>query len=165
MSIFPTKILLATDGSEEAASAARTAADLAQKTGSELHVVLVELSMAHVGMGPPEIADIPAPKQEELDEESQRLLDAQVRQIKADGGTVTQVHLRVGRPDVEIVALAEEIDAGLIVMGSRGLGGIRRALMGSVSDSVVRHAHCPVLVVRAEKPHREEEPNQDMMLA
>ena len=77
MSIFPTKILLATDGSEEAASAARTAADLAQKTGSELHVVLVELSMAHVGMGPPEIADIPAPKQEELDEESQRLLDAQ----------------------------------------------------------------------------------------
>jgi hypothetical protein len=43
----------------------------------------------------------------------------------------------------EIVALAEEIGAGLIVMGSRGLGGIRRALMGSVSDSVVRHAHCP----------------------
>jgi nucleotide-binding universal stress UspA family protein len=36
----------------------------------------------------------------------------------------------------------------LIVMGSRGLGGIRRALMGSVSDAVVRHAHCPVLVVR-----------------
>jgi nucleotide-binding universal stress UspA family protein len=48
----------------------------------------------------------------------------------------------------EIVGLAEEIGAGLIVMGSRGLGGIRRALMGSVSDSVVRHAHCPVLVVR-----------------
>jgi nucleotide-binding universal stress UspA family protein len=39
---------------------------------------------------------------------------------------------------------------GLIVMGSRGLGGIRRALMGSISDSVVRHAHCPVLVVREE---------------
>ena len=48
----------------------------------------------------------------------------------------------------EIVALAEEIEAGLIVMGSRGQGGIRRALMGSVSDAVVRHAHCPVLVVR-----------------
>jgi nucleotide-binding universal stress UspA family protein len=48
----------------------------------------------------------------------------------------------------EIVGLAEEIGAGLIVMGSRGLGGTRRALMGSVSDSVTRHAHCPVLVVR-----------------
>jgi nucleotide-binding universal stress UspA family protein len=38
-------------------------------------------------------------------------------------------------------------------VGSRGLGGIRRALMGSVSDSVVRHAHCPVLVVRKEGEH------------
>ena len=103
MSIFPNKILLATDGSEEAASAARTAADLAQKTGSELHVVLVELSTAYVGMGPPEIADIPAPEQEELDEEAQSLLDTQVRQIKADGGTVTRAYLRLGRPDVEIV--------------------------------------------------------------
>jgi nucleotide-binding universal stress UspA family protein len=36
-------------------------------------------------------------------------------------------------------------------MGSRGLGGVRRALMGSVSDSVVRHAHCPVLVVPPEE--------------
>jgi nucleotide-binding universal stress UspA family protein len=53
--------------------------------------------------------------------------------------------------DQAIVRLAEEIGAGLIVMGSRGLGGVRRALMGSVSDSVVRHAHCPVMVVRPEK--------------
>lgn len=164
MSIFPTKILLATDGSAEAASAARTAADIAEKTGSELHVVLVELATAYVGMGPPEIADVPAPVQEELDEEAQRLLDAQVRQIKADGGSVARAHLRVGKPDVEIVGLAEEIGAGLIVMGSRGLGGIRRALMGSVSDSVVRHAHCPVLVVRKEKRHREEESDADMKL-
>jgi len=151
MSIFPTKILLATDASEEAALAARTATDIADKTDSELHVVLVGLSAAYVGMGPPEIADIPAPRQQELNEEAQRLLDAQVEQIKAHGGTVAQAHLRIGRPDEQIVALAEEIGAGLIVMGSRGLGGIRRLLMGSVSDSVVRHAHCPVLIVRAQK--------------
>jgi nucleotide-binding universal stress UspA family protein len=59
-------------------------------------------------------------------------------------------YLREGDPDVEIVAVGEEIGAGLIVMGSRGRGGVRRALMGSVSDAVVRHAHCPVLVVRSE---------------
>jgi nucleotide-binding universal stress UspA family protein len=47
--------------------------------------------------------------------------------------------------------LAEKEGAELIVMGSRGLGCIRRALMGSVSDSIVHHAHCPVLVVRPEK--------------
>jgi nucleotide-binding universal stress UspA family protein len=151
MSIFPTKILLAADGSEEATLAARTATDIAEKTGSELHVVLVGLSVSYVGMGPVEIADIPAPSQEELTEEAQRLLDTQSRQIEAAGGVVTQAHLRVGRPDEEIVALAEELGAGLLVIGSRGLGGIRRALMGSVSDSVVRHAHCPVLVVRKEK--------------
>ena len=59
-----------------------------------------------------------------------------------------EAHSRRGRADQEIIDLGEEIGAGLIVMGSRGLGGVRRALMGSVSDSVVRHAHCPVLVVR-----------------
>ena len=151
MSIFPTRILLAADGSEEAALAARTAADIAERTGSELHVVLVGLSIGYVGMGPLEIADIPAPRQEELNQEAQRSLDAQVKQIEAAGGTVARAHLRVGKPDEEIVALGEEIGVGLIVVGSRGLGGIRRALMGSVSDSVVRHAHCPVLVVRKEK--------------
>jgi nucleotide-binding universal stress UspA family protein len=60
-----------------------------------------------------------------------------------------QSHFRVGRPDREIVDLAEEIGAGLIVMGSRGLGAMRRVLLGSVSESVLRHAPCPVLVVRA----------------
>jgi nucleotide-binding universal stress UspA family protein len=151
MSIFPTKILLATDDSEEAALAAQTAADIADKTGSELHVVLVGLSVGYVGMGPPEIANIPAPRQEELNEEARRLLDAQVRQIESTGGTVAQAHSRTGRPEEEILGLADELDVGLIVLGSRGRSGIRRALMGSVSDSVVRHAHCPVMVVRKEK--------------
>lgn len=64
---------------------------------------------------------------------------------------MAQLHLRVGRPEGEIVALAEELRVGLIVMGSRGRGGVRRAFMGSVSDSVVRHAHCPVMVVRQEE--------------
>jgi nucleotide-binding universal stress UspA family protein len=65
-----------------------------------------------------------------------------VERIKAAGGTVAQTHLRVGAAK-EIVELAEEIGAG-----SRGRGWIRRALMGSVSDSVVRHAHCPMLITR-----------------
>ena len=68
--------------------------------------------------------------------------------IEASGGEVEGSHLNAGRPAAEIVALAEQIGAGLIVMGARGVGGIRRALMGSVSDSVLRHAHCPVLMVR-----------------
>jgi nucleotide-binding universal stress UspA family protein len=50
--------------------------------------------------------------------------------------------------DENIVGLAEELGADLMVLGSRELGGMKRLLMGSVSESVVRHAHCPVLVVR-----------------
>jgi nucleotide-binding universal stress UspA family protein len=153
-SIFPTKILLATDGSEEANLAALTTIDIANKTGSELHVIHVGFSPVPIGA---EVAPVAAVSrlQDELNEEATRFLDQQVEQIEAAGGTVAQAHLGLtGRPDEEIVELAELINAGLIAMGSRGLGGIRRALMGSVSDSVVRHAHCPVLIARAEKGPR-----------
>ena len=81
-------------------------------------------------------------------EQAQHFLDQQVDRVKQEGVSVAEAHLLRGRPDREVVHLSEEIGAGLIVMGSRGLGGIRRALMGSVSDSVVRHAHCPVMIVR-----------------
>jgi nucleotide-binding universal stress UspA family protein len=150
MSIFPTRILLATDGSEEAELAALRAVDLAQSTDSELHVV-------HVGVVPRFLKSYPGTLgyydklYEQIEEVSRELLRKQTWQVKAVGGTVAGAHLRMGEVALEIVALAEELGADLIVMGSRGLGGVRRALMGSVSDSVVRHAHCPVLVVRPEK--------------
>jgi nucleotide-binding universal stress UspA family protein len=57
----------------------------------------------------------------------------------------------MGRAAEEIVNLGEEIGVSLIIIGSRGRSGIRRTLLGSVSDSVIRHAHCPVLVVRSEE--------------
>ncbi len=150
MSIFPTRILLATDGSEEAELAALRAVDLADATDSELHVV-------HVGVVPILLETYPGTLgydrklYEQIEEVSRELLRKLSWRVKAAGGTVAGTHLRMGEVDLEIVALAEELGADLIVMGSRGLGGVRRALMGSVSDSVVRHAHCPVLVVRPEK--------------
>jgi nucleotide-binding universal stress UspA family protein len=150
VSIFPTKILLATDSSEEATLAAKTAADIAQKTGSELHIVHASPVPVYIDPATDRVSDVRG-AEETVKGEAQQLLDTQVEQIKAAGGTVVETHVRLGRPAQEIVNLADKIDAGLIVVGSRGLGGIRRALMGSVSDSVVRHAHCPVLVVRKEK--------------
>jgi len=79
--------------------------------------------------------------------EAQALLDEQVKRVEASGGTVNERHLREGRAEEEIVVLAEEIGAGMIVMGSRGRGRLRRALLGSVTDAVVRHAHCPVILL------------------
>ena len=141
MSIFPTKILLATDGSREAELAATTAADLAERTNSELHVI-------HVGEFVPTVLAQTEVEPAQLEREAQRLLDQQVRRVEEAGGTVREAHLRLGRADEEIVDLAQEIGSGFIVMGSRGRSRIRRALMGSVSDSVVRHAPCPVTIVR-----------------
>ena len=147
MSIFPARILLATDGSEEAELAALRAVELADATDSELHVV-------HVGVVPIFLKSYPGTLgyegklYEQIEEISRELLRKESWRVKAAGGTVAGAHLRMGQVDLEIVALAEELGADLIVMGSRGLGGVRRALMGSVSDSVVRYAHCPVLVVR-----------------
>jgi nucleotide-binding universal stress UspA family protein len=89
--------------------------------------------------------------EKDAEEAAGTTLKEQVQKISEVGGEITEAHARAGYPDAEIVDLAEEVRAGLIVIGSRGLGPLRRALMGSVSDSVVRHAHCPVLVVRHEK--------------
>jgi nucleotide-binding universal stress UspA family protein len=57
----------------------------------------------------------------------------------------------MGRADAEVVRLGEEIEAGLIVMGSRGVSTITRILLGSDAESIVRHAHCPVMIVRPEE--------------
>jgi nucleotide-binding universal stress UspA family protein len=146
MSIFPTKILLATDGSPEPHWPPTTAAHPPNKTDSELHVVTVgpDLPIYELPEHPADFEDV----LQEQRREAQAVLEQQVKRVEESGGAVNERHLREGRADEEIVVLAQEIGAGLIVMGSRGQGRIRRALMGSVSDSVVRHAHCPVTIVR-----------------
>ena len=146
MSIFPTTILLATDGSEEAQLAAASAADLAEKTNSDLHVLTVgpDLPLYELPEHPAEFEDVLRKNRGEAKE----MLEQQAKQIEEAGVTINETHLREGRAAEEIVEVAEEIGAGLIVMGSRGHGRLRRTLLGSVSDAVVRHAHCPVTVVR-----------------
>ena len=147
MSIFPTKILLATDGSREAGLAASIAAELAESTGSALHVATVAADYPYISL----YYDDRSEAVERLRREARKVLDGQVDRLQRTGRAVEEAHLRMGGgPAEEIVALAENVGAGLIVMGSRGLRGLRRALMGSVSDSVVRHAHCPVLIVRGQ---------------
>ena len=157
MSIFPTTILLASDGSEATVQATLRAVDIADETDSELHVV-------HVGVVPPLPVSYPGTVgyayklYEQVEEESRELLRKLSWQVKVAGGTVAGAHLRMGVVDLEIVALAKELEVGLIVMGCRGHRGIRRAIEGSISDAVIRHAPCPVLVVRgyerAEAPKR-----------
>jgi nucleotide-binding universal stress UspA family protein len=148
MSIFPTKILLATDGSEEAHQAAQAAAELSKVTGSEVHVTYVLPSPRELRGHHLYSQEVMRSVTEQAEEEGRSFLEDQAQQLRSSGGKVEETHLRAGEPDKEIVKLSEELGAGAIVIGSRGLGAVSRALMGGVSESVVRHAHCPVFVVR-----------------
>ena len=152
MSIFPTTVLLAIDGSTEASLATEAAVEIAIKTRSELHLVYVSseppLTALYMGETLGGVPDLEG-ELENARRAAQGVLDAAVRKVHSLGGAVAQAHLMEGRAPQEIVSLAEDSGIGVIVMGSRGRGGVSRTLMGSVSDSVVRHAHCPVLVVRA----------------
>jgi nucleotide-binding universal stress UspA family protein len=149
--ILPTKILLVTDGSEDANLASSTAADLSMSTGSELHVVRVGHMPSAYYESPGAMLldpDLQSRMEKDAEEATKTRLGEQVQMIRETGSEVTEAHARIGRPDAEIVGLAGRLGAGLIVVGSRGLGPLRRTLIGSISDSVVRHAHCPVMVVR-----------------
>ena len=158
MGSFPTRILLATDGSEGADLAASRAVELAQRTGSELHLV-------HVGQAPAFLMSDPGARGynpmlyrtrgyhhnrmllEEIEDEARELLRKLSWRVKVAGGDVAGAHLGMGEVDLEIVGLAKKLGVDLIVVGCRGRGGIRRAVGGSVSDAVIRNAPCPVLVV------------------
>jgi len=137
---FPTTILLATDGSADAALAARASADLSKATGAELHFV----HAWRVGAGP----RLEAYLRSQAERDARARLEGQVEATESLGVSVAGSHLREGRPVEEILELSEEIGAGLIVMGSRGLGPVGRLLLGSVCEGVVHHARDPVLVVR-----------------
>jgi nucleotide-binding universal stress UspA family protein len=124
--------------------------DLAQRTDSELHVV-------HVGVVPTLLVSYPGTLgyhgklHEQIQEQSRELLRELSWRVKASEGTVARAHLRMGKVDLEIVGLAKELGTDLIVMGCRGHRGIRRAIEGSVSDGVIHHAPCSVLIVRPQK--------------
>ena len=137
---FPEKVLLATDGLESTALAARAAVDLARGGGAELHVVHVWHT-------------VPSPHYEDfirsgLKDVGRETLDEQVRTIEEEGGTVAGSHLREGRAVEEIVGQAQETGAGLVVVGSRGMGRLGRLVMGSVSTGLAHRSPCPVLIVR-----------------
>ena len=143
MSLFPTKILLATDGTEVSTPASRAAAELSAKTGSEVHLIYdgdeISDTLSHTEF---------SSEDEQAARRARELLDEQAQRIEADGGTVSDSHIIAGNePDEEIMKLTREPDVGMVVVGSRGLNWLEEAIRGSVSSSVVRDARCPVLVV------------------
>lgn len=145
MSLFPTKVLLATDGSESSLPALRAVADLSAKTGSGIHLIYVGK-----GISKPANYNDPSSGDQKSAQKARELLDEQIRQIEQEGGSVEEFHIVPGEnPAREIVDLTREPDIGMVV-GSRRLSRLQYALQGSVSSTVVQEAYCPVLVVHGD---------------
>jgi nucleotide-binding universal stress UspA family protein len=137
---FPEKVLLATDGLESTALASRAAVDLTKAGGAELHMV-------HVWHTVPSV-HFDRLVRSGLEDAGRERLEEQLRWIEEEGGTVAGTYLREGRSVEEIVEQAEEIGAGLVIVGSRGMGRLGRMVMGSVSTGLAHRSTCPVLIVR-----------------
>jgi len=132
-------VLVAADSSETAARAVSTAVELVKAMGGNLHVVNAYRPEAvRVDKLPPEFSNAPA--------EPADILLSDLRLLVEKEGVRAEYHAAKGDPAEAIVRVADRLDADLIVVGNRGMKGVRRAL-GSVPNSVAHLANCSVLIV------------------
>jgi nucleotide-binding universal stress UspA family protein len=153
------KILVALDGSESSQRASQVAVELAEKLKADLivlHAISPPASYYHSTIASPTGMSLPAPSQHEID-----AYYAYARKVALDivGETESKakkqgIQIKTEIPEAvssvveTIINHASKENVDLIIVGTRGLGGFKKMLLGSVSSGIVSHAHCPVLVVR-----------------
>jgi nucleotide-binding universal stress UspA family protein len=143
------KILHPTDFSECAAQAQAMAVDLAGKLGAEIVLLQVLVETPLYGesiLSMPKVQSVYDAQRKWAEE----TLEARADDLRRRGLKVSW-RAQVGVPFEEIVKVAEEERADMIVMGTHGRTGLGRAFLGSVAERVVRLAPCPVLTVRPAK--------------
>ncbi len=138
------KVLVAIDGSSQSQLALRTAIDVAKVWGAEVHAAYV----IEIGL----FSSLPVDNTWEvmyslLDKEGKEILDS-ANTAGEKAGVPLSTHLRQGHAGQELLNLADEIGADLIVLGSLGKSGIERLLLGSVSSFVVTNSPVTTMVVR-----------------
>lgn len=145
------RILLATDGSESAEAALDALVSFPFPSDSELTVLTVVDSDIFRKEEASGITD----EQKEALQETEQIVQEEARELLlresarlGEAGWSESSELRIGHPAEEIVRAAEQLDIDCIVVGSHGLSGIKRFLLGSVSDHVLQSAHCSVLIVK-----------------
>jgi nucleotide-binding universal stress UspA family protein len=136
-------IVVGTDGSETAERAVREATELAKLTGARLHVVT-----AYPGVHYRERLGSTARRDPvDLREVGEAVTQRTAQRISSEGIEV-YTHAREGEPAAVLIDVAEETEANLIVVGSKGMRGAARFLLGSVPGKVSHHARASVLIVR-----------------
>ena len=144
------KILLATDGTKHGKAAAKMLTRYDLGADDSIHVISV------IDMAVPMAIDIYGGYLPDMAEMERAAKDTASTVVEETVAILTTIFsdskitsdILFGSPDSRIVETAEEIGAELIILGSHGHSRWERLLLGSVSDSVVHHAHCSVLIVR-----------------
>ena len=144
------RILVPTDGSDVAKAAVHQAIDLAETYGAEIHALYVaDTDAIAYGLGTEQVDRIRQGNFSEMTElrEQAEAATGNVADLAAEHNIEVVEHHAGGRPHAMIADYAEDHDIDLIVMGSHGRAGVRRALLGSVTERTLRSTHTPVLVV------------------
>ena len=135
-------ILVAVDGSKHSDAAFDVALDIAQKYGSQLFVL-------HVFQGGTGAGTLVSSTDEDVNRSTgQQVLNSYEETAKERGLQNVDILLQEGDAAKRIMETANEIKCGLLILGSRGRGGFKDLLLGSVSHKVTSHADCPVLLAK-----------------
>ena len=144
------KVLVATDGSESAGLAVDYLMEFPLPAGSELTVMTVVtpvLRKSEIDALSEEQRIAYEETRQATKQEASELLEKEAARLGKAGWHCTTL-LRSGKPEEEIVDVAEEMEVDSIVVGSHGISGIKRLLLGSVSERLLHYAPCSVLIVR-----------------
>lgn len=147
------KILVALDGSPYSNQVAKYGADIALQYNAEITLIyVVEIPKSVIPIPGMEIdfspeIELTGKLAKRIEEKAQNLLNGYKKDMESKG---LDVKIRIENGDASdiILTIAENEGYDLIVIGNRGQGNIKRFILGSVSDKVSKHAHCPVLIVR-----------------
>lgn len=142
-----TRIVVGTDGSTTASVAVDQAALLASSLGATLHIVHAYKPMSSfIAIDPGVPQPDPGPIQQDLLDQAQSICAGAAEKAREVGAEVI-THVAPGDPADALTSLAEEIDADLIVVGNKGMAGVRRFIGGSVPNKVSHHCPCHLLVI------------------
>ncbi len=142
-------IVVGTDGSATAIEAVRHAAQLAGLCGARLHIVHAYQAVSPLAsIGPDAGAVAMSLGVREAAEEQAATLVKRAAEAVNSSGVEVETHLQVGDPADGLLATAEAVGADLIVVGNKGMSGVKRYVLGSVPNKVSHHCPCHLLIVR-----------------
>ena len=151
------RILVPTDGSDVAENAVEHALDIAEQYGAEVHALyVVDTDSMSLTLGGEQLDRIEQGRFDEMEEVKEKADRATgyVADRARERGLEVVEHIAAGRPHEQVADYADDRGVDLVVMGSHGRSGVRRALLGSVTERVLRETHVPVLVVDVRETDR-----------